>query len=122
MKRERNYSLFSDKSWAFWHYDGRRREFRGWSREEFYAAQEKHWKRAGRSVLTSQSIYEYRRKKIAIFAEIPYEYHKGRYQRRSDNVVLYIAVRPGGIAQVFTHDPLLVDYLTKKYNKHFANK
>lgn len=122
MKRERNCRLFEDKSWAFGHFDGRRREFRGWSREEFEAMRKKHWERAGRSIRNSQYIYEYRRKKIAIFAEIPYEYHKGRYQRRSDNVVFYIAVRPGGIAQVFTHDPILVAYLTKKYNKHFANK
>ena len=123
MKRKRNYSLFEDKSWAFRHFDGRRREFRGWGREEFYAAQEKHWKRAGiRRSRTKPTIYEYRRKMISIFAEIPYECHRGPYRRHSDGFLMYLATLPGRIRQVSTDDPILVAYLTKKFNKHFGNK
>lgn len=123
MKREKNYNLFADKSWAFRHFDGRRKEFRGWSREEFYEARGKNLTRSGiRRNRTKPTIYEYRRKMISIFAEIPYEYHRGPYRRRSDGFIMYLATLPGRIRQVSTYDPILVAYLTKKYNKHFANK
>lgn len=151
MKRERNYSLFKDKSWAFRHFDGRRREFRGITRNEFEAACKKHWERAGRSVPNSQFIYEYRRREIAYFATVPYEYQGdgmddyNKYQRPESNCEGYVAICPGerannhqrpassGAGYVaicpgerannhYVDDQILVAYLTKKYNKHFANK
>ena len=129
MKRERNYSLFKDKSWAFRHFDGRRREFRGITRNEFEAACKKHWERAGRSVPTSQYIYEARRREIAYFSGIPYEYQGDgmsdfeKYQRPASNGSGYVAICPGERANShYVDDPILVAYLTKKFNKHFGSR
>lgn len=129
MKRERNYSLFADKSWAFRHFDGRRKEFRGITRQEFDAMCKKHWERAGRSVPTSQYQYEARRREIAYFATVPYEY-KGdgmddynKYQRPASNGVGYAAICPGERANNhYVDDPILVAYLTKKLKKHFGSR
>lgn len=129
MKRKRNYSLFGDEYWMFRHFDGRRREFRGWSKSEFYAAQRKNYERHLANLPGPQFIYEYRRREIAYFAEIPYEYQgdgmddHNKYQRPAGNCVGYVAICPGESANNhYVDDPILVAYLTKKYNKHFGNK
>lgn len=122
-------SIYKNPNWHFLHYDGRKKAFRGITREEFEAAQRKHYERCGRSTPTLQYIYEYRRRMIAYFAEIPYEYHGdgmddyNKYQRPSDDGRWYLAICPGEpYNDIYVFDPILVAFLTKKYNNHFGNK
>lgn len=127
MKRERNYSLFEDEYWVFRRFDGRRREFRGWSKAEFYAAQIRHYERHWGNMPGPQFIYEYRRREIAFFATVPYEFQGdgtddfNKYQRPANNGVGYVAICHGESTH-YVDDQILVAYLTKKYNKHFINK
>lgn len=120
-------SIYKNPNWHFLHYDGRKKAFRGITREEFEAAQRKHYERCGRSTPTLQYIYEYRRRMIAYFAEIPYEFQGdgtddfNKYQRPANNGVGYVAICHGESTH-YVDDQILVAYLTKKYNKHFINK
>lgn len=69
--------------------------------------------------------YKTRREYIAYFATIPYEYQGdgmddfNLYQRPASNGIGYVAICPGESGNNFyTDDPILVSYLTKKFNKH----
>lgn len=124
-------SIFKEKFWYDRRYDGRRKEFRGISREFFEAAKKAHWDRAwakvylhkrGEDLIKNCAI---RRELIAYFATIPYEYQGdglddfNLFQRPSSNGRGYVAICPGEPRNnYYTEDPILVGYLKKKYNKY----
>lgn len=119
--------LFTQSNWWWMKYDGRKKMFRGISREDFTAAKEAHIARALRSAYEPENEYAERRSLIRAFASIPYAY-KGDgmddyslTQRPSSNGIGYCAVCPGERGNnIYTDDPIAVAYLTKKYSKYKA--
>lgn len=117
-----NFSIFKKQNWFFKKYDGRRKEFKNIDRTSFDEAKERHFSRVGKSY--SRDAYRSRREFIEFFANLPYEYQGdgmddyNMYQRPSSNGVGYVAICPGERGNNFyVDDPLLVDFLKKKYNK-----
>ena len=89
----------------------------------FNAAKERHISRMPNGYVRNE--YKTRREYIAYFATIPYEYQGdgmddfNLYQRPASNGIGYVAICPGESGNNFyTDDPILVSYLTKKFNKH----
>lgn len=119
--------IFNDKGWNFKNYDGRRREFRGISRDEFNEAKRKNRDReiarfrAERSVKTkTQSFKEW----IRYFSTIPYEYTGdgfddfNHYQRPASNGIGYVDICPGERGNNnYVDEPHLVAALTRKYKE-----
>ena len=118
-----NFEIYRQQGWFWNKYDGRKREFKGVDRKAFIAAQKKHLNREFKSY--THDAYKERRENLAYFAGIPYEY-KGdgmddfnKYQRPASNGKGYVAICPGEPGNnCYVDDPILVKYLTKKYNKH----
>lgn len=120
---ETNFAIYKQQDWFWRKYDGRKKEFKSISRNDFKAAKERHISRMSNSYVRNE--YKSRRECLAYFAGIPYEYQGdgmddyNRYQRPASNGVGYVAICPGERANnYYVDDPILVAYLTKKYNKH----
>lgn len=118
-----DFGIYKQENWFCRKYDGRRKEFKSIDRNEFTAAQERHFSRMSNSYVRDE--FKDRRDCIAYFASIPYEYQGdgmddySRYQRPAGNGMGYVAICPGERGNNFyTDDPILVKYLTKKYNRH----
>lgn len=117
-------AIFAIEHWFDKKFDGRKKIFRGISRDAFNKAVKKHRERRWRSMSLIPE-YERRRKIIKFFASIPYEYQGdglddyNMYQRPANNGVGYVAICPGERTNnLYTDDPLAVTYLTKKYKKY----
>lgn len=130
-KDMKSYDLFKVERWFDLRFDGRKKLFKGISRQEFNALVKKHYKREGAKWLHKASDFlaqcQERRKAINFFANIPYTYEGdglddySMYQRPSSNGVGYVAICPGERGNnYYVDDPLLVNYLTAKYNKRSA--
>lgn len=123
-------TIFKQTFWWINRYDGRRKEFKGISREQFMDAKSKHYERERASFGPANTTKVEWFKTIArYFAQIPYEMPDGelndydKYQRPSSNGVGYVAVCPGERANNFyVDDPILVKYLNRKYNEWKTNK
>lgn len=119
-------AIFAIEHWFDKKFDGRKKIFRGISRDAFNKAVQKHWERAFNKKECDE--YRLRRKDIKYFAGIPYEYQGdglddfNMYQRPASNGVGYVAICPGESGNnYYVDDPLTVAYLTKKYKKHKNN-
>lgn len=119
-----DFEIYKQENWFWCKYDARKKAFKKIARNDFNEARERHISRILKGC-NVRNLYEYRREYINFFASIPYDY-KGdgmddynRYQRPSSNGIGYVAVCPGERCNnIYVDDPLLVSYLTKKYNKH----
>ena len=129
----KQYSIFAQRNWFFRHYDGRRKEFEGISRDAFKRCCATHLDRMQRNLSIQFDSDTFsnpqRREMIKYFAAIPYEYEGdymddySKYQRPASNGVGYVAICPGERANnIYVEDKLLVAYLTKKYEKYLAAK
>ena len=127
----KSYDLFKVERWFDLRFDGRKKFFKGMNKEEFNALVKKHYKREGAKWLYKGRDFleqcQERRKAIKFFANIPYTYEGdglddySLYQRPSSNGVGYVAICPGESGNNYYVDaPLLVKYLTAKYNKRLA--
>ena len=117
-------AIFSIEHWYDKTFDGRKKIFRGISRDDFKAAVKKHYEHRA-TAIACRSEYERRREIIRFFATIPYKYEGdgmddyNMFQRPASNGRGYVAICPGESANNFyTDEPLVVAYLMKKYNKH----
>lgn len=115
-------NIFKIEHWYGRRYDGRRKEFKGITREDFKKAVQRHYARAFDKKVTD--IYAERRRIIAYFANIPYNYEGdglddfNLYQRPASNGRGYVAICPGESGNNFyTEDPLTVAFLKRKYEK-----
>lgn len=122
-KMDGDFRIYKQKDWFWRKYDGRRKEFKNIDRNAFNAAKERHISRMPNGYVRNE--YKTRREYIAYFATIPYEYQGdgmddfNLYQRPASNGIGYVAICPGESGNNFyTDDPILVSYLTKKFNKH----
>ena len=122
-KMDGDFRIYKQKDWFWRKYDGRRKEFKNIDRSAFNAAKERHISRMPNGYVRNE--YKTRREYIAYFATIPYEYQGdgmddfNLYQRPASNGIGYVAICPGESGNNFyTDDPILVSYLTKKFNKH----
>lgn len=118
-------SIFCDPQWFLKKYDGRKKEFKGMTRNTFHAACRKHFLRDCAANWPARDPFRERREIIAYFATIPYEYEGNGlddynlYQRPAGNGVGYVAICPGESGNNFyTEDPIVVAYLKQKYEKH----
>ena len=116
-------NFFKIGHWYDRRYDGRRKEFKDITREEFKKAVQRHYAHAYNKLKVTD-IYAERRRIIAYFANIPYQYEGdglddyNMYQRPASNGRGYVAICPGESGNnYYVDDPLLVNYLTAKYNK-----
>lgn len=116
-------NIFKVEHWYDRRYDGRRKEFKGITREEFKKAVRRHYDHAFRK-LKGADKYAERRRIIAYFANIPYQYEGdglddfNLYQRPASNGHGYVAVCPGESGNnYYVDDPLTVAYLKKKYER-----
>ena len=127
----KSYDLFKVERWFDLHFDGRKKLFKGISRQEFNALVNNHYKREGAKWLYKGRDFlaqcQERRESIKFFATIPYTYEGdgmddyNLYQRPSNNGVGYVAICPGESGNnYYVDDPLLVNYLTAKYNKRLT--
>lgn len=127
----KSYDLFKVENWFDLRFDGRKKLFSGISRQEFNELVKKHYKREGAKWLSKGRDFlaqcQERRKAIKFFATIPYTYEGdglddyNMHQRPSSNGVGYVAICPGESGNnYYVDDPLLVNYLTAKYNKRLA--
>lgn len=66
-------AIFSIEHWYNKTFDGRKKIFRGISRDDFKAAVKKHYEHRA-TAITCRSEYERRREIIRFFATIPYKY------------------------------------------------
>ena len=120
-------TIFNSANWFLSNYDGRRKEFRGISAQEFNEAKSRHnsrqtfSSRVGDLVATAAWIREV----IAFFATIPYQFEGdrfddySRYQRPSSNGIGYVSICPGERGNnYYVDDAILVKYLTSKFNKY----
>ena len=128
-----NYSIFKESNWASRRFDGRRKEFKGVSKETFEQCVNTHIKRMNTRFTPKLNIgkktHKERMEYIEFFNRIPYKYEGdgfddfNSYQRPSSNGVGYVSVCPGESGNdVYVDDALLVTYLKKKYEKYMGNK
>ena len=129
----KQFSIFTQHDWFFRHYDGRRKEFKGISKETFEKCRNTHLSRRSMR-LAARFDYDtfngiWRRKMLNYFATIPYKYEGDymddyeKYQRPSSNGIGYVAICPGERANnTYIEDKILVAYLKKKYERYWANK
>ena len=126
-----NYSIFKESDWAFRRFDGRRKEFKGLSKETFEQCVKTHVERLNARFTpksnNGEKTHAERMDLIKFFSRIPYKYEGdgfddfNSYQRPSSNGVGSVSVCPGESGNnVYVDDPLLVAYLKKKYEKHEA--
>lgn len=93
--------LFKDKKWWGRRYDGRKKEFRGLSRERFNAMAAKHCARLRDKHRIKQKRFSKCRDMLNFFKEIPYKYEGGGlddfnvFQRPCSNGIGYVAICPG---------------------------
>lgn len=124
----KSYNLFKVENWFDLRFDGRKKEFKGISKKEFADFVKKHYKREGAKWLSKGRDFlaqcQERRKAIKFFATIPYTYEGdglddyNMHQRPSSNGIGYVAICPGESGNnYYVDDPLLVKYLTARYNK-----
>lgn len=118
-------NIFKVENWYDRRYDGRRKEFKGITREEFKKAVRRHYDHSYNKLKVTD-IYAERRRIIAYFANIPYKYEGdglddfNLYQRPASNGRGYVAICPGESGNnYYVDDPLAVVYLKAKYNKFF---
>ena len=127
-----NYSIFKQSNWPFKKYDGRKKYFRGISKDEFTKCCEKRLKRLTNHMQTENSNhnngFEKRRKLIEFFKNVPFKYEGdglddfNSYQKPSRDGVGYVSVCPGERGNnVYVDDPILVSYLKKKYDKYWKD-
>ncbi|MGN1221258.1 MAG: hypothetical protein ACI4TU_09990 [Candidatus Cryptobacteroides sp.] len=121
------FAIFNSENWFLSNYDGRRKEFRGISSQEFNKAKSRHNSRHAFSSKEHDFVAKaaWRREVIAFFASIPFEFEGdgfddySRFQRPSSNGVGYVSVCPGERGNnYYVDDPILVKYLTTKFHKH----
>ena len=124
-----NYELFKISYWELLNYDGRKKLFRGISKEEFRQMKEKRLKRFQNRFYCRQNDFIQkcirRREDISYFKNIPYEY-KGdglddynHYQCPCSDGEGYESICPGERRNnYYVSDPLTVRYLKSKYEKH----
>lgn len=119
-------TIFNNTNWFLAKYDGRNKQFRGISRDEFNKAVAKHnsrgWRASDEEDLIAKAAW--RKEMISTFAAIPFEYQGeglddyNFYQRPSSNGVGYVALCPGERGNnIYVEDELLVNYLTAKFNE-----
>lgn len=122
--------IFKLTHWYDRRFDGRRKEFRGITREAFERAKRRHYGRLfdratqgarGRDIIGE---CRHRREVLDFFASIPYSYQGdglddfNKFQRPASNGVGYVAICPGESGNnYYTDDALTVRYLKAKYLK-----
>lgn len=123
----KKYDVFKSENWFFRRYDGRRKEFKGITREEFSLARDRHFSHVAKKYIGTD-IYAKRRGDIAYFATIPYDYAGDgyndfeKYQRPASNGRGYVAICPGESGNnYYVDDPLIVAYLKSKYENYLKS-
>lgn len=125
-------NVFTKDGWYFRKYDGRRREFRGISREDFAAARDLHFGRISRALVAEAEartkVQKYK-DTLAYFATVPYAYQGegwedfSKYQRPCRDGIGYVAICPGERGNnVYVDEPHAVRTLTKKYEAWRAER
>ena len=129
------FSIFNLEHWYDLRFDGRKKAFRGLTRETFNEAKKTHFERIFAKIRYNRGgsrdiIRECarRREDIAFFATVPYKYEGdgfddfNMFQRPASNGVGYVAICPGESGNnYYTDDPILVRYLKAKYLKANAD-
>lgn len=122
-------AIFNIEYWYNKRYDGRKKIFRGISKEEFKTAVNKHNERTLFSNRWPQTEWEKRREIIQYFSKIPYIYQGdglddfNHYQRPCSNGIGYVSICPGERGNnYYVDDPLVVSYLKKKYDKYMKSQ
>lgn len=121
-----NYELFKISYWECLNYDGRKKLFRGISKEKFRKMKEKRLERFRNRLFCRQNDFIEkcikRREDISYFTNIPYEYAGdwlddfNHYQRCCKDGVGYVSICPGEPRNnYYVDDPLTVRYLKSKY-------
>lgn len=123
----KKYDVFKSENWFFKRYDGRRKEFKGITKEMFLNSKNRHFQHAAQNYVPID-VYAKRRKDIAYFAGIPYDYAGDgyndfeKYQRPSNNGIGYVAICPGESGNnYYVDDPLTVAYLKSKYENYLKS-
>ena len=125
----KDFNLFKNENWCFMNFDGRKKMFRGITKEEFWKMKDIHFSRFQKKYWGTKRNFisqcEKRREDISYFSRIPYEYMGdglddfNHYQRPCSNGVGYVSICPGEPRNnYYVDDPLTVRYLRSKYDKH----
>lgn len=119
--------VYGSKDWFFASYDGRKKAFRGISRQDFNKARDLHVLRSCNRPHTLPSRVENFKRAMAWFATIPYACQGdglddfSKYQRPARDGKGYVAICPGEPANnVYVDDPFIVRALTRKYHEHMG--
>ena len=118
-------SVFKRSNWFCTKFDGRKKEFRGISREDFEKACKKHFDRIWENVVWNKTKTQQFKEKMEYFSRVPYEYQGdglddfNEYQRPASNGIGYVAICPGERCNnVYVDEPHLVSALMRKYNEY----
>lgn len=127
-----NFDIFRIENWPSMRYDGRKKIFKGISRDFFKNAVNRHWDRLvarARFQIYGRDIIgecRQRHEDIKAWNDVPYlEDFKGdgmddfsRFKTQSIDKTRWVAICPGEPANNwYTEDKILCAYLAAKYNK-----
>lgn len=122
-------AIFNIERWYDKRYDGRKKIFRGITKEEFNIAVNTHNERNLFYNRWPQTEWAKRREIIQYFSKIPYIYEGdglddyNHYQRPCSNGIGYVSICPGERGNnYYVDDPLVVSYLKKKYDKYMKSQ
>lgn len=124
-------AIFKRQQWYFAKYDGRKKEFKGISKEDFNKAAEKHierfWAQERQNLANKTKVEKYKQLR-KYFESIPYEYQGDglddfeKYQRPASSGG-YVAICPGERGNNVYIEPIpenaqIIKHLTRLYNEH----
>lgn len=122
-------TIYNNPTWFVKSFDGRRKEFRGISREQFETAKRKHMERTEEKHREYPTRVQEVSRTLRYFNTIPYEYEGdglddyNSFQRPASNGEGYVAICPGESGNnVYVDDPIAVKILTRKYNDWKASR
>lgn len=124
-----NNLIFQNPNWPNIKFDGRRKMFKGISKDSFQKAQNKHWCRKTLIHKPAMTKVQKFKSDVAYFKTIPYVYQGdglddyNKYQRPCSNGVGYVAICPGEPANnYYVDDVQTVKYLKRKYEEWLRSR